>query len=111
MSATVGLEEARRILGDDVLGPQEVTRAFGPPPQLAIPFSAEALNNAKHRGEMLVLRIATGNGANAITILNLIERFPQAFDNKLLRQVGYQLKDDWGISLEPLAASDTCTPG
>jgi hypothetical protein len=108
------LSEARNILGDDVLGPQEVSQAFGvapTEPESAIPFAREALITARRCGAMLVLRAARGAEGKALTILHMLDRYPQAFDAKLLRKVGYQLKDEWGIALEPLAARDTCAPG
>ena len=57
---------------------------------------------------MLVLRVAHLNDNTALTLMQLVGRFPRAFDQRLLRQAGYQLKDDWGIALEPLAATETC---
>jgi hypothetical protein len=112
VSAVVSLVEARAILGDDLVGPDEIGRAFGAvPPPPSIPFTREALAAAQQANEVLILRVATVNGGTALTILHMIERLPQAFDQKLLRQVGYQLKDDWGITLEPLAATETCAPG
>jgi hypothetical protein len=112
VSAAVSLAEARSILGEDLLGPEEVGRVFGPPPQPPpIPFARETLAAAQQVNEMLVLRVAAVDAGAGLTMLQMVERFPQAFDKKLLRQVGYQLKDDWGITLEPLAATDTCAPG
>ena len=43
-----------------------------------------------------------------MTLLWLIQRFPESFDQGTLRKVGYQLRDEWGIELEPLAATETC---
>jgi hypothetical protein len=114
MSATVNLDEVRAILGDDLLGPREVERAFGtavPRAGERIPFARDELIAARRQGEMLILRLASVGEQTPVTILHMLERFPEAFDKKLLRQVGYQLKDEWGIALEPLAASDICTPG
>jgi len=107
------LEEARAILGDDVLGPEEVMAAFGHASKTNVPleFTGEQLRAARSAGEMLVLRVAHLNDNTALTLLQLVPRFPQAFDQRLLRQAGYQLKDDWGIELEPLAATDTCAVG
>jgi hypothetical protein len=113
-SPPLSLNEARSILGDDVLGPEEVSQAFGGAPtelEITIPFTREALITARQCGAMLVLRATRDNQGRALTILHLLDRCPQAFDAKLLRKAGYQLKDEWGIALEPLAASDTCDPG
>ncbi len=110
MSRIQNLEEARAILGADVLGPEEVMAAFGHASKTVVPleFTREQLQTARSAGEMLVLRVAHLNGNTALTLLELVGRFPQAFDQRLLRQAGYQLKDDWGIELEPLAATETC---
>jgi hypothetical protein len=104
------LEEARAILGGDLLGPQEVTDVFGGVPKTIVPieFTSAQLHAARNAGEMLVLRVAHLSDNTALTLMQMLHRFPQAFDQRLLRQMGYQLKDDWGIELEPLAASETC---
>jgi hypothetical protein len=112
--ALLSLAEARTILGDDVLGPEEVAQAFGDAPTelgMTVPFTRAALIAARQWGAMLVLRAARDDQGKALTILHLLDRCPHAFDAKLLRKAGYQLKDEWGIALEPLAASDTCDPG
>jgi hypothetical protein len=111
MSAMVSVEQARAILGFDVLGPSEVKQAFGAsgvvPP---IPFTRDDLAAAAAAGEMLVWRVAQA-ADTSLTILEMVRRFPEAFDQKLLRQMGYELKEEWGIEREPLAARDTCAPG
>jgi hypothetical protein len=111
----LSLTDARAVLGDDVLGPEEVGNIFGTQPTVgpfpAIPFSRDHLAAARSHGTMLVLRTpCEGNGA-PLTILHMLQLFPQAFDSKLLRQMGYQLREEWGIALEPLAATDTCSAG
>lgn len=110
MSDLQSLDEARAILGGDVLGPEQVRAAFGCIPKTAVPFefTRAQLQAARAAGEMLVLRVAHLSDNTALTLLELVGRFPQAFDQRLLRQAGYQLKDDWGIELEPLAATETC---
>jgi hypothetical protein len=114
MPAAVTWKEARAALGNDCLGPEEVADAFGlphsatPPP---VPFSGDELSAARQSGDMLVLRIAEAPAESRLTILRLAERFPAAFDQALLHKVGYQLKDEWGIALEPLAATEVCRPG
>ena len=109
------IDEARTILGDDVLGSEEVTKVFGggsgPELQAEIPFTRDELRGARRSGAMLVLRVTRGTNGMPLTILEMLQRFPQAFDPKLLRQAGYLLKEEWGIALEPLAATDTCVPG
>jgi len=110
MPPTLNLTDARAVLRADVLGPDEIRAALGSsagevPP---IPFSREELDTAMRLGEMLILRVAASSDGVPLTILNMCERFPVAFDQKLLRQVGYQLKEEWGIAIEPLAKTETC---
>ncbi len=115
MSAVDSVGDARAVLGDDVLGPEEAEAALGAVPaellQPAIPFTRAELVAARTAGEMLVLRVTRLRDGTPVTLLHLVERFPEAFDQRLLRQMGYQLKDDWGIAREPLAATDTCASG
>jgi len=111
MSVAIDLETARRILGDAVVGPTEVGDVLGlEGPVPAIPYSAAELEAAAGAGEMLLLRVERAAG-QPLTLLRLIERFPRAFDQKFLTQMGYQLKEEWGIEREPLANRDTCRPG
>jgi hypothetical protein len=111
MPTGLSVNDARALLGDDVLGADDAANVFGTgvdaPP---IPFSSEELAVAKTAGDMLVLRLATV-GNQPLTVQRLIQGFPQSFDERYLRKMGYQLRDDWGIELEPLAGTDTCTFG
>lgn len=113
MAQSTTVKQARAILGDDVLGPEELRAAFGGVDGLeadtAVPFTQADLEQARDNGELLVLRAAAVAGA-PLTLLWLIQRFPESFDHASLRKMGYQLRDDWGIELEPLAATDTCQP-
>jgi hypothetical protein len=110
MSITQTVEEARAILGDDVLGPEEVAAAFGHASKTIVPieFTTDQLHAARRAGAMLVLRAAHLDDNTALTLVQMVHRFPSAFDQGLLRKMGYQLRDDWGIELEPLAATETC---
>lgn len=113
MQGATSVAEAREILGSDVIGLEELEQVFGPVDEAAaararlVPFSADELQRARESGEMLVLR-AGAAGGESLTLRALIARFPEAFDASLLRKVGYLLKDDWGIELEPLAAVEVC---
>ncbi len=108
----LSVQDARAILGTDVLGPEETVTVFGAPPsEAAIPFCRDDVVRAATRGEMLVFRATQGGNGVPLTLLRMVDRFPEAFDQKLARQMGYQLKDDWGIASEPLAATLTCAPG
>lgn len=111
MAGSVDLGAARRVLGGDVLGPDEVRDVFGvvvsaPPP----PYSVAELEFAAQGGEALIFHIDRDT-SGPLTLQRLIERFPDAFDPRLLQKTGYQLKDDWGIELEPLAKTETCATG
>ena len=111
MPAVLKVSDAHAILGHDVLGADEAAAVFGArveaPP---LPFTADELTTAKTAGEMLVLRLAKDASA-PLTLQRMIQHLPQSFDERYLRKMGYQLRDDWGIELEPLATTDTCTVG
>ena len=115
MTASTDLRTAREILDGDIVGPEELRRVFGstegidPARAEDVPFSPEELRRAKQAGEFLILRASASAGA-PITLRWLIEHFADAFDPGSLRKMGYQLKDEWGIELEPLAATETCRP-
>src|SRR5262249_10330778 len=75
-----------------------------------VPFSIDELRAARENGEMLVFRLAR-DAKGPLTIERLIEVFAHAFEPKLLTKVGYTLRDEWGILLEPLAKTETCAVG
>lgn len=114
------IAHALEILGPDVLGPEAAAEALGTPLDglpaatralaAAVPFSSGELEQAAKEGQMLVFRV-DADAAGPWTIQRLIERFPAAFETRPLTQVGYALRDEWGITREPLAASETCAPG
>jgi hypothetical protein len=112
--------QAREILGPDCLALDDVCGALDlstdtVPAHLrqiaeTVHFSADELREARDDGQMLVFRLAS-DAAGPLTIHRLIERFPSLFDPKLLTKVGYALRDEWGITLEPLAKTEVCKPG
>lgn len=112
MKPATAVQESREILGEDVLGLEEITSVFGtvenidPAMAAMVPFSVEALHSAKQAGELLVLRVRSAGG-EPLTLLRLIRQFPDAFNRSFLDKMGYQLKSEWGIAREPLAATDT----
>jgi len=114
--AAVPVETAREILGRDALGLEEITAAFGAVEGIAraeaatVPFAAPELERARTNGEMLILRPPACD-AEPLTLLWLIRRYGEAFNPAFLRKVGYQLKDEWGIELEPLAGRETPRAG
>jgi hypothetical protein len=114
MPAVLTWEEARTLMGADALGAAEIEATFGAAPAEPlppIPFSRDELSAAAQAGDLLILRAAETSAAMPLTISNMLRRVPEAFDPRFLRTVGYQLKEEWGIELEPLAATATCHPG
>ncbi len=112
-----GLEEAKQILGADVIGPAEVAAALGFDPLatlseedkrrvLQIPFHRELLVGAAHDGQMLVFRLALGDRGIPLTILSLAERLERSSDNRLEKSP----VEAW-FAREPFARRDTCRPG
>ena len=107
------LDDARALFGERLIAPADIATALGDTSLASaspIPFLRDELADAARAGEVLIYRTAAV-GNEPLTIRALIQRFPQAFDPKLLQGSGYQLKNEWGIELEPLAASDTCQTG
>jgi hypothetical protein len=114
MAQSSTVKQARSILGDDIIGPDELRAALGAVEGIdgqasSVPFATADLERARENGELLVLRAGQVAG-QPLTLLWFIQRFPEAFDQATLRKVGYQLRDEWGIELEPLAATEICKP-
>lgn len=119
-AVAVTVSEAREILGRDCLTFEEVAAALGTSPgklpgdlgraAAMVPFSAADLMAAHRDGGILVFRLPRDT-EGPLTIERLIQRFPKCFDPKILEKVGYALRDEWGILLEPLAKTDTCALG
>lgn len=119
-AVAVTISEAREILGRDCLTFEEVAEALGTSPDklpgdlgraaAQVPFSAAELAAARQDGQILVFRLPRDAEA-PLTIERLIQRFPKCFDEKILNKVGYALRDEWGILLEPLAKTETCALG
>jgi hypothetical protein len=113
MPATTPVDTAREIFAGDCLAAEEVGAVFGaidaPEPErlTAVPFPEGELRAARERGELLVLRAAS-IGGEPLTLHWLIRRFPQSFDPAYLEKMGYQLKSEWGIALEPIAEREVC---
>src|SRR3989338_833766 len=55
----IEFQEAKELLGEDLIGPEEIEKTLGVSPEEIpdIPFSREALERAKQMGQMLVLRV------------------------------------------------------
>lgn len=115
MTSSVTIAEARSIFGAYLLAPEDVSRVLGgeislSPDQAAAPYSHEVLEAARERGDVLVYRVEK-DGEAPLTILRLLDRFPETVQPQLLKGVGYQLKDEWTVGSEPFAGSATPRPG
>src|SRR3989338_4587021 len=55
----IEFQEAKELLGEDLIGPEEVEKTWGVRPEDVpeIPFSREELERAKEMGQMLLLRV------------------------------------------------------
>jgi hypothetical protein len=77
------MEEARRIFGQDFLGPDEVKKAFGvtiPPEQIpTLDVDPSVMEAARREGMMLVLRVNKTTGGSPLTIKHMEKRFQSEF--------------------------------
>lgn len=116
-----GLDDASRALGGAVLGPAELATALGFDPLSVltpverdavarVPFDAATLAAARTNGERLVLRIPR-DPDGPLTMLRLAARLGGGFDPGAHKGVGYMLRDEWTIDVQPFAARETCTAG
>lgn len=126
---SVRLELLHPALGENLIPPDALRSVFpdGAEFPVPLPFSADEVRLTgkgadKHlempkvlelvaRGEMILLPRIAEAGGKPLTIAALVERFPEAFESRLLKQVGYQLKEEWGILLEPLSRTETPASG
>lgn len=119
-TAATSIADARALFGASLLAPDDVGRVLSVSPETwagtdggpagSVPYAEEALRVAHARGDILVYRVATdGNGP--LTLMRLLERFPETVQPQLRKGVGYQLKDEWTVDGEPFAAAATCRPG
>jgi hypothetical protein len=116
-AAATSLAEARALFGDALLGPDDVARVLGTSPaSLAaadprareqVPYPLERVHRARELNHLLVFRTPTDGGA-PLTLLRLLERFPGTIAAKLMKGVGYLLKDEWTLDQEPFTHADTC---
>jgi len=113
---TTSIDDARALFGEAMLAPEDVARTFGTSAERLgadravpahVPYDLAALRAAHARGHLLVFRTPT-DGDAPLTLMRLLERFPDAIQAKLLKGVGYLLKDEWTLDQEPFVARDTC---
>ena len=102
-----GLQEAREILGQDVLGPEEIETAFGfrPADIPPLPYSRAELEKAKQLGEMLVLRTNKDVTGAPFTMKSLQQtmslRLQQAGKGKVLYDTDWYKNEDFFIKDTP----------
>ncbi|MCX8073506.1 MAG: hypothetical protein N3C12_13820 [Candidatus Binatia bacterium] len=103
---------AQGLFGKNFYGPAEVEQAFGTSagPVPHVPFDQSTLRSAAESGLLLILR-QPALGGSPFVLERAIASHEDLFDARFLRQVGYQLKDEWGILLEPVAKTETPRPG
>lgn len=117
--STTPLAAAQEIFGTAMLSPADVGRVLGVTPSHVaaevpgaldgVPYDRATLQRAHASGDLLVFRLGTLE--TPLTLLRLLERFPEAVHPRLLKGVGYQLKDEWTVGQEPFASTATCRPG
>ena len=117
MLPATSLIQARAIFGADLVGPEEIGRTLDTDPAMlaqarpdvlaSVPYALPALEAAHARGELLILRVPS-DGSGPLTILRLNERFPGVIQERLMKGVGYQLRDEWTLRQEPFAHKETC---
>jgi hypothetical protein len=116
-----GLADAAAVLGDAVLGPEELAAALGydllsvltSEERAAvgrIPFTSRELEEARDDDALLVLRVPR-DPDQPLTMLALAERLQGGLDPKVHKGVGYSLRDEWTIDTQPFATHDTCAAG
>jgi len=113
--------EARQILGDAILGRDEVATGLGGDPVAAlapderalverVPFDRATLERAAGEDLFLVLRV-TRDATGPLTIVRLGELIAGGLDPRVHTGVGYALRDEWTIDTQPLGTTDTCAAG
>jgi len=116
-----GLDDARRILGPAVLGPEEVNAMLGSDALgdltaaergavERLPFDRATLESARNDGDMLVLRVGRLSG-QPLTMMGLGAALGGGLDPRVHRGVGYSLRDEWIIDTQPFATQETCEAG
>jgi hypothetical protein len=114
------ITEARTLFGPFLLAPDDVGTLLSVDPKAfaggsedglaSVPYARPVLEAARRRGDVLVYRVAS-DVQGPLTVVRLLERFPETVQAQLLKGVGYQLKDEWTVDGEPFASTETCRPG
>ena len=75
----IEFQEAKELLGEDLIGPEEIEKTWGVRPEEIpdIPFSREELERAKEMGQMLLLRVdrtEDGKPMSLEAMINIIQK-------------------------------------
>jgi len=80
----IEFQEARELLGEDLIGPEEIEKTWGVRPEDVpeIPFSREELERAKEMGQMLVLRVEKTEDGKPMSMEAMIDIIQKRWDKE-----------------------------
>src|SRR3989339_855277 len=80
----IEFQEAKELLGEDLIGPEEVEKTWGVRPEEIpdIPFSREELERAKEMGQMLVLRVDRTEDGKPMSLEAMIDIIQKRWDEE-----------------------------
>ena len=80
----IEFQEARELLGEDLIGPEEIEKTWGVRPEDVpeIPFSREELERAKEMGQMLVLRVEKTEDGKPMSLEAMIDIIQKRWDKE-----------------------------
>jgi len=80
----IEFQEARELLGEDLIGPEEIEKTWGVKPEDVpeIPFSREELERAKEMGQMLVLRVEKTEDGKPMSLEAMIDIIQKRWDKE-----------------------------
>jgi len=80
----IEFQEARELLGEDLIGPEEIEKTWGVRPEEVpdIPFSREELERAKEMGQMLVLRVDKTEDGKPMSLEAMIDIIQKRWDKE-----------------------------
>src|SRR3989304_4633119 len=80
----IEFQEAKELLGEDLIGPEEIEKTLGVRPEEIpdIPFSREELERAKEMGQMLVLRVEKTEDGKPMSLEAMIDIIQKRWDKE-----------------------------
>jgi len=80
----IEFQEAKELLGEDLIGPEEIEKTWGVRPEEIpeIPFSREELERAKEMGQMLVLRVEKTEDGKPMSLEAMIDIIQKRWDEE-----------------------------